>query len=190
MKKGSLFILSGPSGVGKNAIEKRLRKLSPELQDITTYTTRSPRPGEVHGESYHFKTKEAFQELIDQDHFFEWVEFDKNYYGTSKDSLEQALSSDKQTLLVVDVRGALDIKKAYPETTLIFLKPEKLDYLRAHLKKRKKSDADMQWRLDNAEKELKMAHQYDYQVTNEEGKMQETALTVQEILQKPRILDK
>ncbi len=190
MNKGTLFILSGPSGVGKNAIEKRLRKLSPEIQDITTYTTRSPRPGEKQGVAYHFTTKEAFQTLIDQGHFFEWVEFDKNFYGTSKESLEKALASDKQTLLVVDVRGALDIKKAYPETTLIFLKPEKLDYLKAHLQKRKKSEADMQWRLDNAKKELEMAHLYDFEVINEEGKMRETAQKVLTIMEKPSILDK
>lgn len=185
MKQGTLFILSGPSGVGKNAVERQLRKLLPNLEEITTYTTRSPRPNEQNGIDYHFVTRTTFQEMIDQKAFLEWAVVHDQLYGTPKEAIEKQTDTGKDILLIIDVQGALAIKKELPETKLIFLEPESEDQLLSHLKKRKSiQKADLELRLENAKKELAMRDLYDYRVVNKEGQIKQTAQEIAEIMAK------
>lgn len=176
--------MSGPSGVGKNAVEQRLRLILPELQRVVTMTTRSPRPNEQEGVDYHFVTKHKFQELAEANAFIEWAVVHDQMYGALKSSVEQALEQGRHLLLIVDVQGALKYKEVFPEALLIFLEPESMDQLKKHLARRSGSDqADLELRLKNAEKELALRDFYDEIVINSEGKLQETARQVANLIQ-------
>lgn len=183
MKRGHLIVLSGPSGVGKNAVEFKLRKLIPDLQRVVTATTRPPRPKEQDGKDYFFFSKDRFKELADQNAFIEWAVVHDQMYGALKKPVETALAEGKNLLLIVDVQGALKYKEVFEDAYLIFIAPESLDQLKQHLSKRHGSDpADLQLRLENAAKELNVKDFYDAVVINKEGKLGQTAQKVAELI--------
>lgn len=184
----TVFIISGPSGVGKNAIERKLRQDIPSLERIVTYTTRSKRPGDVHGAEYFFVTDEQFETMKKNDEFLEWAKVHNHYYGTPRRSVESKLKQGKDILLIIDVQGALNIKKVLPEATLIFIKPERFDFLEKHILKRKAhmSPEDKQIRLATAKQEIELAEQYDYQVINKENKLDEAVEEVKKIIHRQK----
>lgn len=181
--KGNLFILSGPSGVGKNAVERKLKGLVTNLHRVLTTTTREPRPQEQHGVDYNFITKQSFKALIEQDAFFEWAVVHDNFYGSLKKHVVDDLEAGKQLLMIIDVQGAIEIKKSYPEAHLLFLEPESLEQLQERIARRADmSEADLALRLENAQKELALRDFYDYSIVNKEGKLDQTASEVAQII--------
>ena len=138
MRSGILFCLVGPAGGGKTTVaQKLLQEFADSLSISVSVTSRSPREGEIDGKSYVFVTKEDFKKRVSNNEFFEWEEVHGNYYGTLKASFEQVKTKNKDLLLVIDIRGALNVKKHYPDNTVIcFLVPPSLEALESRLRAR------------------------------------------------------
>ena len=173
-KRGLLVVISGPSGVGKSTVVRRLFKLCPDLEMSISSTTRSPRPGEEHGHHYFFVTQEEFDAKVKQDQFLEWAKVHGSYYGTPRKFIEQELTKGKVVVLEVDVQGATSIKRFVEEGKLkaaavfIFLIPPSVDILAFRLKKRKTEDEEVvNYRLRAAIAELQVMEKYDYIVVND-----------------------
>ncbi|AQR76434.1 guanylate kinase [Paenibacillus larvae] len=168
-ERGILIVLSGPSGVGKGTVCKALRKIAPELVYSVSATTRSPREGEVEGVNYFFKTKEQFQELIENDEMLEWAEYVNNYYGTPRRFVEETLNTGQDVILEIEVQGAIQVRKKFPEGIFIFLLPPSLDELENRIVTRgTESDETIRNRMDVAVDEIRLMEQYDYAVVNDE----------------------
>ena len=185
MRKGHLFILSGPSGVGKNVVTKHLRKLRPDLVKIVSYTTRKPRPKEKNKVNYNFVTEKKFKEMIKKRAFIEWAHVHDHMYGTPKKDVQDALDQGHNVLLEIDVQGAEQIKQRMPKAISFFLEPESFDFLKEHIIKRAKMDEKrLRLRLKNAKKELALRDDYDYQVVNRECKADKAAEEIAGIIER------
>ena len=168
MKTVNMILIVAPSGAGKNSFMSRSLKEFPQLEDIVTYTTRSLRFGEKQGDPYHFVNREKFQTLIDQDFFVEWSLVHDALYGTSHQSLKEAWKQEKVAILDIDVQGVNKITKVYRNAVSIFIMPPSIEELKRRILARDKTPpANMELRLSNAEKEIQMACQHDYQVIND-----------------------
>lgn len=163
-----LFVISGPSGAGKGTICKRiLEELDIELS--VSMTTRKPREGEICGVSYHFVSREEFQQRIEDDGFFEYAQVYGQFYGTPKQMVMERLAQGRDVLLEIDTQGALNVKKVYPEGIAIFLLPPSLSELKKRLVGRgTESPEAIQRRLGEALKEISCMEQYDYCVVNDD----------------------
>lgn len=178
--QGICFVLSGPSGIGKDTVLSHLAKDFP-INKVVTATTRSPRENETDGVDYDFLTKEDFQQKIREDYFLEYAEFSGNFYGTPKKNVEKLLNEGKNALLKIEVQGAVNVKKLLPEAILIFLAPPSISLLEERLRHRNTdSEEDIQKRLKTAEKELEYIKHYDYLLINEDSR--ETAKILKNIL--------
>ncbi|MBU1026782.1 MAG: guanylate kinase [Candidatus Margulisbacteria bacterium] len=173
-KRGLLAIVSGPSGVGKSTVVKRLLKLDKNIKLSISATTRPPRPGETHGEHYFFISREEFDKKVKKNDFLEWAKVHSYYYGTPISSLEGQLDKGKSIVCEVDVQGAASLKKVVESGKLdtavvfIFLIPPSVDILAFRLKKRKTEDAEVvNYRLRAAIAELQVMEKYDYIVVND-----------------------
>lgn len=167
-------MISGPSGVGKSTVMRRLLKMHPEIKLSVSATTRSPRPGEVHGQHYYFITQEEFDLRVKQNQFLEWAKVHGSYYGTPRQFIEEQLAKGEVVVLEVDVQGAATIKRLVEEKEMkasvvfIFLIPPSVDILAFRLKKRKTEDEEvMNYRLRAAIAELQVMEKYDYIVVND-----------------------
>ena len=179
-KKGICFVLSGPSGIGKDTVLEYLREIYP-LNKVVTATTRAPREGEVDGVDYDFLTKEDFEKKIQENYFLEYATFSGNYYGTPKVNVEKITNEGLNALLKIEVQGAAQVKKLMPETLMIFLAPPSMELLEERLRGRGTDDeASIQKRLETAKKELEYIKYYDYLLINENSK--ESAQIVKSIL--------
>jgi len=166
--KGLLIVLSGPSGVGKGTVCQALRSRMPELVYSVSATTRAPRVGERDGVNYFFKTKEEFEAMIARDELLEWAEYVGNYYGTPRKFVEETLAGGRDIILEIDVQGALQVKRRFPEGIFIFLLPPTLDELRNRIEHRGTESAEtIRSRLEAAVEELKLIEHYDYAVVND-----------------------
>ncbi len=166
--KGLLVVFSGPSGSGKGTVLGEVMKLNPQIELSVSATTRSPREGEVDGVNYFFKSKEAFQDMIAKGGFIEWAQFCENYYGTPRDYVESRLSQGKDVVLEIEVQGAMQVKKAFPDAVLIFNLPPSKEELRKRLIGRQTEPMDViNHRLATANNELTFASQYDYVIVND-----------------------
>lgn len=166
---GFLIVLSGPAGVGKGTVCTALRKKMPELVYSVSATTRQPRPGEIDGVNYFFKSKEQFLQLIEEDAMLEHAEYVGNYYGTPRSFVEETLASGKNVILEIEVQGAVKVKEKFPEAVMVFLLPPSLDELKARITGRGTETMDtINTRMNVATQEMSLLGHYDYAVTNDE----------------------
>ena len=163
-----LFILSGPSGVGKNSIAAELCRRSLASRAVTA-TTRPPKPGEADGKDYHFIGKDEFERWIQQRQLVEHTEYLGHYYGTPFFCLASAAASELPVVLTIDVDGGLQVKSKWPEATLIFVRPPSEAELRRRLDERRRDDSDsVEQRLQRAHEEYAYADKYDFCVVNDD----------------------
>jgi guanylate kinase len=168
-ERGILFILSGPSGVGKGTVRKALFEQDTHLQYSISMTTRSPREGEVDGMDYFFKSKEEFEGLIEENKLLEYANYVGNYYGTPRDYVEKTLAEGKDVFLEIEVQGALQVKKNFSEGVFIFLIPPSLEELKNRIIGRgTETETIVNNRLSAAKEEIEMMNAYDYVVVNDE----------------------
>ncbi|MCU7557978.1 guanylate kinase [Macrococcus capreoli] len=172
-EKGLLIVLSGPSGVGKGTVRKAIFD-DPEtdFQYSISMTTRQKREGEVDGVDYFFKTREEFEALIKADAFIEYAEYVGNYYGTPVQYVRDTMDAGKDVFLEIEVQGARQVRKKFPEALFIFLAPPTLEHLEQRLIGRGTETQEViQNRINEARKEVEMMNLYDYVVINDEVMM-------------------
>ncbi|MCH3926121.1 MAG: guanylate kinase [Atopobiaceae bacterium] len=163
-----LFVISGPSGAGKGTLLAELRKQRPDLGLTVSATTRSPRPGEVDGTSYYFLSDEEFRRRIAAGEFVEWAEVHGHLYGTLVSEVKRLLAKGHSLVLEIDVQGALNVRKVYPDAVLVFIEPPSLQVLEERLRGRGTEDeASIELRLKNARHEMELADQYDARIVND-----------------------
>lgn len=168
-QKGILFILSGPSGVGKGTVRQRLFEQETHLKYSVSATTRDKRPGEEHGVDYFYKSREAFEHMIAQQELLEYAKYVNNYYGTPRDYVEAQLEAGNDVFLEIEVQGAMQVKENFPEGVFIFLFPPSLDELKNRIVNRGTETNDLVLnRLKEAKKEISMMSEYDYVVVNDD----------------------
>lgn len=169
MKKGLLFILSGPSGVGKGTIRQEVMKdLALNLWYSVSLTTRKQRPGEVDGREYYFVSEKEFQKNLDEGNLLEHACFVSHHYGTPKDKEEEKRSQGINVLLEIDVQGAKQVMGKCPEAVTIFLLPPSMEELEARIRGRStEGEKAIEERLAKAKKELSEASSYKYRVVND-----------------------
>ncbi len=178
-----LFVVSGPSGVGKDAVIQRLRESGAPLQFVVTATTREPRPGEQNGVDYWFLSRSEFAELLANDGFVEHATVYGHSYGVPRKQIRDALATGKDVIMRVDVQGAATIRRTLPGAVFIFLAASTGQELRRRLSGRQSEDAEaLRRRLETAEREMEQAAEFDYVVTNEEGRLDEAAATIEAII--------
>ena len=163
-----LMVVSGPSGVGKGTLVKRLIKERSDVTECVTCTTRSPRAGEVHGREYFFLSKEDFLKRIEENGFLEYDEHFGNFYGTPKSFVKEQLKQ-KSVVLEIDVNGALNAKKAFPESKLVMIVPPSEEELKNRLKGRgSETEEEIENRLKRLTFELSQKDKYDYIIVNDD----------------------
>lgn len=168
MKKGTFFVLSGPSGSGKGTVLKEVLRKSDRIVYSVSATSRSPRAGEVDGINYYFKSREEFETLIKADAFIEYTETYGNYYGTLKSEVEKAIENGKNIILEIDPVGAKNVRAHYPDAVLMFLVAPDLEVLSSRLSGRGSESAEtFKIRHDAALSEMENAMLYDYVVVND-----------------------
>lgn len=181
--KPLLFVLSGPSGAGKDAVLNRLKKIGFPMEFIVTATTRPRRSGEKDNREYHFVSEESFRKMIEANELLEWAKVYGNWYGVPKQPVKQALAEGKDTILKIDTQGAVTIKKALPQAVFIFLTPLSKGDLAARLKGRNSETAsDLELRLKTVEEEMKELPMFDYVVVNEHGQIDRVISDIKAII--------
>ncbi len=165
---GLLIVFSGPSGSGKGTVLAEVMKRYPDMEFSVSATTRAPREGEVDGVNYFFKSKEAFMDLVSHDGFIEWAQFCENCYGTPRAYVESRLAQGKDVVLEIEVQGAMQVKKAFPDAVLIFNLPPSMEELENRLIGRNTEPPEVvKKRLATAKEELTVADRYDYVIVND-----------------------
>lgn len=171
-----LIVISGPSGVGKDAVLHSLQKLRLPFHFVITATDRAPRADEVHGVNYFFVTTEEFEQMIAQDELIEYATVYGQYKGVPKDQVRQALASGKDVIMRLDVQGAAKVRELCPEAILIFLVPANQDEWFKRLKERRSETPEsLKLRVATAIKELKRIPEFDYVVINAQDKLEQAA---------------
>lgn len=169
MNKGRVFIISGPSGSGKDTVLKKIFEKCPDIAFSISSITRSMRPGEVEGEKYNFVSRERFISMIDNDELLEHNIFVGNYYGTPKAPVINCIENGKDMIIEVDVNGASQIRTKMPEAVSIFIMPPSLEVLKNRLQGRGTDSAEViEKRLSEALREISSAKDYDYIVVNDD----------------------
>ncbi len=169
MNRGSLIIVSGPSGSGKDTVLKKLFEKMPEIEFSISSVSRPMREGEVQGEKYNFVTAELFEQMIVDDALLEYNVYCGNYYGTPKAPVERCIASGGEIILEVDVNGAANVRKNCPDNFSVFIAPPSFDILRDRLTNRGTETAEViEKRLSQAKNELDRAKEYDYVVVNDD----------------------
>lgn len=167
--KGILFVVSAPAGCGKDTILNEFFKWNNTAGYAVSATTRAPREGEVNGVHYHFLTVEDFKSKIGTGEVLEYTEYCGNYYGTLKKSVDDLINSGKDAVLKIEVEGAMNIRKKFPDACLIFILPPSLEVLENRLRGRATETEDkIRERINQAKTELKFAENYDYVIVNDD----------------------
>ncbi|MGE5619652.1 MAG: guanylate kinase [Sphingomonadaceae bacterium] len=180
---GLLFVLSGPSGVGKDAVLAKLREQGFPISFGVTATTRSPRPGEIHGKDYFFVSDEQFDRAIANDELLEWAVVHCHRYGVPRSSVRELIASGRDVILRVDVQGAATIRAKVPEAVLIFLAPPSMEALIARLRGRgTETPEELATRIANAYEEMKRLPEFDYKVVNPDGGLDDAVEKVKAIV--------
>lgn len=167
---GKLIVIVAPSGTGKSTMIKRLKLDFPSLHESVSYTTRSMRAGEVHGESYFYISREEFIKMRTGNEFLEWAEVHGNFYGTSKKFVEQSLIEGRHLLFDLDVQGTDSVKKYFgKKANAIFISPPSVEELEKRLRNRGTETTQViNVRLTNARSELKRKEDYDFLIYNDD----------------------
>ncbi len=183
--KGTFYIISGPSGVGKGTICKQLVARNEKLSVSVSATTREPRIEDTEGVTYFFKTQEEFKKMIDESQFLEWAVYNGNYYGTPIAPVEKKLEEGYDVILEIDVQGALNVKERVSGGVSIFIDPPDEETLYARLRGRgTETEEEIEKRVSAAAYELKLKDKYDYVVVND---CLETAVSqIEEIMKQNR----
>ncbi len=165
---GTLFVISAPSGAGKTTL---IRSVLPKVENLSysvSHTTRVPREGEINGKDYFFVTEQEFISLIDQNMMLEWAKVHGNYYGTSLGFVRDTLENGANLILDIDVQGAEQVRKIYPDCVSIFIMPPSMETLRQRLEQRGTDSPDViDIRLKNAEKEMARKDMYSHVLVND-----------------------
>jgi guanylate kinase len=187
---GLLFVVSGPSGAGKDTlVDALLAKMEPRLKYSVSATTRGPRPGEEQGKHYFFLSRKEFEDRIAAGAFLEWREYNGNLYGTPREFVEKTLTEGYDLIMKPEVNGALAVKKSFPDAVLIFLLPDKFSHLRARLlARRTETNEEIARRLEIAHQEVRAIRDFDYIVINEERRSEDAVRDLQAILQAEKLL--
>ena len=175
MKKGILLVVSGPAGSGKGTVNSRLIATGDFVFSVSA-TTRAPRPGEVDGVNYHYITREDFESRIESGEMLEYTDYCGNYDGTPKKEAEQVLNSGKNLILEIEVEGAENVKRIYPDAVLVLLLPPSYSVQESRLRGRgTETEEKILLRLARAKEEVERAGSYDYVVYNHDGRDAEAA---------------
>lgn len=167
MAKGILIVVSAPAGCGKDTILEQALKANDNLFYSVSATSRAMRPGETDGVSYHFKSREQFEEMIKNGELLEYTEYVGNYYGTPKKAVTDMLEAGKDVILKIEIEGAANVRRMFPDCTMVFILPPSFAELDRRLHKRgTETDDVIKQRLETARRELKFAENYDYLITN------------------------
>ncbi len=168
-KNGVIIAVSAPSGTGKTTIVKKILSDFPELIFSISATTRKKRDYETEGVEYFFISEEEFKSKIEKGEFIEWEKFYDYYYGTFKSYIEQNINNGKSVIVEIDVKGALELKKIYPDSVLIFIYPPSLDELEKRLTNRQtENETDLKKRIKRAKMELSLKDKFDYFIENDD----------------------
>ncbi|MFW5930596.1 MAG: guanylate kinase [Desulfosalsimonas sp.] len=168
-KTGRLFILSAPSGTGKTTLCRRILSAFPDMKYSVSYTTRPPRNGEADGKDYHFISRQDFEQMIRENRWAEWAKVHENYYGTSADLLEKELYAGNDVLLDIDVNGARQIIRRFPESVPVFIMPPSMGELCRRLKKRDSDRPEViEKRLRAAQEEMACRNEYRHVIVNDD----------------------
>jgi guanylate kinase len=170
-RRGTLVVVSAPSGAGKTTLCHEVRTLVPDLYYSVSYTTRAPRHGETDGTDFFFVTEGAFTAMRERDEFAEWAEVHGHLYGTPANALESALGRGLDVLLDIDTHGARQLRQRYPEAVSVFIMAPSMAELDARLRERNSnSPGDIARRLSRAKEEIAAWRQYDYLIINRDVK--------------------
>ena len=186
-RRGEIIAVSAPSGTGKTTILKSILQDFPELVFSVSATTRKKREFEKEGVDYFFVSEDEFEKKIKNNEFVEWEKFYDYYYGTYKRFIEDNINNGKSVIVEVDVKGALSLKKIYPQAVLIFIYPPSFEELESRLKKRKtENDDEFKKRIERAEMELSHKDKFDYCIENNdlEKAILETESLIKKIIHK------
>ncbi|MBE9029241.1 guanylate kinase [filamentous cyanobacterium LEGE 11480] len=178
---GKLIVLTGPSGAGKGTLLKALLAEHPELYVSISATTRSPRPGEVHGQHYFFLERAEFDQMVADGNLLEWAEFAGNCYGTPRQPVAEQIAAGKTVILEIELEGARQVRASFPEAYRIFILPPSFDELENRLRGRgTESDEVISRRMTRAKDEIAAANEFDIQIVNDqvERAVQELATIV------------
>lgn len=181
-KKGVLVVVSGFAGSGKGTLMKELTKRYENYALSISATTRKPRPGEINGREYFFKTREEFEQMIQEDAFVEYAQYVNNYYGTPKDYVKSQLEAGHDVILEIEIQGALQVKEKFPNTLLLFVTPPSAEVLYQRLTGRGTEDKEtVALRMARAVEEAKVVDKYDYLVVNDD--LNECVVSMHAIIQ-------
>jgi guanylate kinase len=170
-RRGTLFVVSAPSGAGKTTLCREIRLRLPDLAYSVSVTTRPPRPGEIDGADFRFVEASEFRAMLARGEFAEWATVHGNLYGTRARALEDALATGRDVLLDIDTQGAAQLRTRYPDAVLIFILAPSVKELEQRLRERRSDmDADIERRLVRAREEIALWRQYDYLIVNRDVK--------------------
>ncbi len=176
-KKGTLLVLSGPSGVGKNTLINSFLSRNSDIHYSISATTRKPRPQEQDGINYYFLSPNKFHTMVDKGDFLEWAEFCGNYYGTPYPPIEAALNAGQDVIMDIEIQGAKQVKEKREDAVLIFLVPPSVEELARRIRNRKtETDVEIEARLNKALIEMEEGRMYDYYLVHDN-----TEQTVEEL---------
>jgi len=186
-KPALLLILSGPSGVGKDALLTRMKELGVPLFYSVTATSRPRRPREVDGVDYHFIEKPRFEQMIRDGEFLEWANVYGNLYGVPRKMIEDAVAAGRDAIVKVDIQGAATIKRLKPEAISIFIAPPSMDELQRRLVERKtETGADLNLRLKTAQGEMETASSFDHVVISHNNRIDEAIREIEFIIEREK----
>lgn len=167
--KTRLIIVAAPSGAGKSSFVDKITRLDPRIHDVITYTTRPMRHHEKPGYPYYFITKDDFMRKRDENFFIEWAQVHTNFYGTSYAELEGAWKLGKVAIMDIDIQGVRTFKSQFPDAKTVFILPPSIEELKRRVILRDGgAPADLDIRMQNAEKEMAVAHEFDVQIVNDD----------------------
>jgi guanylate kinase len=188
-KKGEIIAVSGPSGGGKTTIVKKILEHYPKIKFSISATTRPKRENEIEEKEYFFISEEEFKDKIEKGEFVEWEKFYDYYYGTFKKYIDDNINEFKSVLVEIDVKGALSIKRIYPDSHLLYIMPPSYSELIKRLKNRKtETEEDLNKRIERAKMELSQKDKFDYIIVNKNlnNAISETLILINNILGKEK----